>query len=135
MSRQAKLNLVGIALLPLAAVLSTWISGQNGVFNPYSATYITIFAMNGGLMVVAGVISGLFLLGTKGEFARFLVVLPTLVPAVWGTLWYLSAAISPAEVAAGAEYIGAPQLLLMAVIGFGCLAFLVWLTGLFRKSS
>jgi hypothetical protein len=77
-------------------------------------------------MLLLGESSWLLLRKAKGDTARMIAITPTLIPAAIGIVWYLSRAIFPAEVAPGAEYIAAPQYLLIWVVGISVLA---WIGG------
>lgn len=125
MSRHARLNLLGMILLPTAAMIGLFIGALNGVMKPYAGTYISVAAMNGALMLVAGLISALLLRKASGDTACLVAVAPTLVPSVWGSLWYLWRGVVPATVAPGAEFIAAPQYLLIGILGMTFLS-LIW---------
>ncbi len=109
MTRQARYNILGIFLLPVAAVVCAWIAKQNGVWQAYSDTYIWLFQMNLIVMVIAGILTGPLLWRSGTELARWIAITPTWVTAGIGSLWYLWRALFPAEIAAGAEYIGVLQ--------------------------
>ena len=135
MTTQAKWVLIGLLLLPVAACIGVAIAGANGVWDPYSATYVTVFGMNLVVTVVGSVISWLLLRRAEGELARWAAALPTIGPAIFGTAWYISRAIFPAEVAPGAEYIGGPQYLIIAVFGLAVLVLLLRITGLVSRTA
>jgi hypothetical protein len=116
MTTQGKWNLLGIVLLPAAAVLGAALAASNGVLEAYRATYIFLFALNFVITVPAALLSALFLRRSSGNMARWIAILPTLVPVAVGSVWYLWRGLMPASVAPGAEYIGAPQYLLVAVL-------------------
>jgi len=125
MTSHGKWNLYGLLLLPLCATLAALI-----VFGWRTDTLLAVFGMNLAPMLIAAPVSGLLLLLTRraAPGIRLLAVSPTVLPAVIGSLWYLGRAIVPAAVAPGAEYIAAPQYLLMGVLLLivialvGCLA-------------
>jgi hypothetical protein len=119
-----------MVLLPLAAVLAAAIATANGVWNAYGDTYITVGILNSIITVPAAFFSWLFLRRSSGDRARMIAIMPTLVPAVWGSVWYLWYAFFPAEIAAGAEYLGAPQYLFVAMLATIFLVLLLRLTGL-----
>jgi len=135
MTTQGKLNLLGLVLLPAAAVLGAVLATSNGVFNAYSATYVFLFWLNCVITVPAVLLSGLLLRRSTGDRARWIAVLPTLVPVTIGTVWYLWRGISPATVAPGAEYIGAPQYLMVALIVVAFLVLFVRVTGIAPRTD
>ena len=120
MTSYGKLNLLGMLLLPIAASVAALI-----VFGNRTDTLITVFGLNLVPMLISGVVSALLLKGAnrvgKGQG---IAVWPTLIPAALGAIWYLFRAVVPAEVAPGAEYIAAPQYLLMGVILLSVVAWL-----------
>ena len=125
MTWHGKLNLIGMLSLPVATMVAARVAEQNGVWNPYAATYGWLFAMNAIPMLLGGLVSWWLLRKTTGDTARMIAVTPTLIPAAIGIIWYFWRAIFPAEVAPGAEYIAAPQYLLIWVAGISLLAWLV----------
>ncbi len=116
MTTQGKLNLLGIVLLPAAAVVGAVLATSNGVFEAYKDTYVFLFALNCVITVPAALMSALFLRRSSGNISRWIAILPTVVPVAVGSVWYLWRGIVPASVAPGAEYIGAPQYLLVAML-------------------
>lgn len=135
MTRQGKLNFAAMILLPLAAMLAAAIATMNGVWEAYSATYITVAVLNSIITVPAAFFSWLFLRRSTGDTARLIAILPTLIPSVWGSVWYLWYAFFPADVAAGAEYLGAPQYLFIAMLATTFLVLLARLTRLAPRAS
>ena len=135
MTVQGKWNLIGLFLLPVAAVLGVAIAGANGVWQPYGMTYVTVFGLNLVVTVIAVIISWLLLRRAQGDRARWLAVLPTLGPAIYGAFWYLGRALFPAKVAPGAEYIGAPQYLLVAVLAIAVLVLLLRITRIVPRAA
>ena len=113
MTYHGKWNLYGMLLLPLCATLAALI-----VFGWRTDTLVAVFGLNLVPMLIAAPVSGLLLLLTRraSPGVRFLAIAPTVVPAALGSLWYLGRALAPASVAPGAEYIAAPQYLLMGVL-------------------
>jgi hypothetical protein len=130
MTKQGKLNLLAMLLLPVGAIIGARLATATGVWLAYGDTYVAIFALNCVISVPAALISGLFLRRSLGERARWIAILPTVLPAVYGAVWYLFRGIFPAEVAAGAEYLAAPQYLLIAMLAITFLVLLVRVTRL-----
>ena len=129
------MNLAGMLLLPVAATVAAGIATMNGVWNAYQDTYITVFVINSIITVPAAFFSWLFLRRSTGDTARMIAIMPTLLPSVVGSVWYLWYAFFPAEVAAGAEYLGAPQYLFLGMIGTLFLILLLRVTGLAPRES
>ena len=129
MTKHGTLNLAAMFLLPVAAVIAGFIATLNGVWNAYSATYIAVFSTTIAVTLPAAFFSWLFLRRSTGETARLIAIMPCLFPAVLGSVWYLWYALFPAEIAAGAEYLGFPQYLLLIMLGT---TFLVLLLRLLR---
>jgi len=120
MTSYGKMNLLGMLLLPVAATVAALI-----VFGARTDTLITVFSLNLVPMLIGGLVASLLLRGAnragKGQgIARW----ATPIPSVLGAIWYLFRAVFPAEVAPGAEYIAAPQYLLMGVILLSVVAWL-----------
>jgi hypothetical protein len=130
MTKQGKLNLLAMFLLPVGAIIGARLATASGVWLAYGDTYVYVFAMNAIITVPAALMSGLFLRRSTGERARWIAILPTVLPAIYGAVWYIWRGIFPAEVAAGAEYLGAPQYLLIGMLAITLLVLLVRLTGL-----
>ena len=120
MTSYGKMNLLGMLLLPIAATVAALI-----VFGTRTDTLITVFGLNLVPMLIGGLVGALLLRGANraGKGQR-IALWPTLIPAVVGAIWYLFRAVVPAEVAPGAEYIAAPQYLLMGVILLSVVAWL-----------
>jgi hypothetical protein len=135
MTTQGKLNLLGIILLPAAAVLGAALATSNGVFNAYRDTYIFIFALNCVVTLPAALLSGLFLRRSLGNKSRWIAILPTLIPVAIGSVWYIWRGISPASVAPGAEYIGAPQYLMVILLGISFFVLLIRVTGIVSRAD
>jgi hypothetical protein len=135
MTKQGKYNLLGICALPVTAVLAAYIATLNGVWNAYSDTYIFLFQLNFGLMLVVGLLSGLLLRWSGGERSRWLAVSPTLLTATYGGLWYLFRGLVPAKVAPGAEYIGALQYLLIIALAAAFIVLLLRVTGVVKRTA
>jgi hypothetical protein len=114
------MNLAGMLLLPASASVAALIC-----FGPRTDTLITVFALNLVPMLIAGLVSWLLLRGAaRAGKGQGIALWPTIIPAVFGAVWYLWRAVMPAEVAPGAEYIAGPQYLLMAVVVLGIVAWI-----------
>jgi hypothetical protein len=135
MTKHGALNLTGMILLPAAAVLAAYIATLNGVWNAYSDTYIWLFIVNSAITVPAAFFSWLMLRRSVGDTSRSIAILPTLAPAIYGAVWYFYRAIIPAEVAPGAEYLAAPQYLLIGMLAMTFLVLLMRITGLAPRIS
>jgi len=135
MTTQGKLNLLGIVLLPAAAILGAALATSNGVFQAGTDTYIFIFALNCVVTLPAVLLSSLFLRRSLGKKSRWIAILPTLVPVAIGSFWYVWRGISPAVVAPGAEYIGAPQYLVVILLAVSFAVLLVRVTGMVPRTD
>ena len=112
MTGYGKMNLTGMLLLPVAASLAALIS-----FGSRSDTLITVFALNLVPMLISGLVSWLLLRGAaRAGKGQGIALWPTIIPAVFGAVWYLWRAFMPDPVAPGAEYIAGPQFLLIGVV-------------------
>jgi hypothetical protein len=112
------MNLAGMLLLPAAASVAALI-----VFGARSDTLLTVFALNLVPMLISGLVSWLLLRGAlRAGKGQGIALWPTIIPAVFGAVWYLWRAFVPDPVAPGAEYIAGPQYLLMGVIVLGIVA-------------
>jgi len=120
MTSYGKMNLLGMLLLPVAATVAALI-----VFGARTDTLITVFSLNLVPMLIGGLVASLLLRGAnRAGKGQSIALWPILIPAVLGAIWYLFRAVVPAEVAPGAEYIAAPQYLLMGVILLSVVAWL-----------
>jgi len=135
MTTQGKLNLLGIVLLPAAAMAGAALATANGVFEAYGGTYIFLFVLNCVITLPAALLSGLFLRRSLGNKSRWIAILPTLVPVFIGSVWYLWRGIMPASVAPGAEYIGAPQYLLIGMLVVTFLVLVIRVTGIVPRTA
>ena len=101
MTKQGTYNLVGMVMLPVAAVVAGYISTLNGTWEGYGATYVALLVINSLVSVPAAFFSWLLLRRSVGERPRWIAIMPTMLPAVCGSLYYLFRALIPQEVAAG----------------------------------
>jgi hypothetical protein len=135
MTKQGKINLLGLVFLPAAAVLGAALATMNGAFNAYGATYAFVFIMNCVITIPAVLLSGLFLRWSGGEKSRWIAITPMLVPVAIGSVWYIWRGLVPATVAPGAEYIGAPQYLVVALLGVTFIVLLLRVTGMVSRAD
>jgi hypothetical protein len=135
MSKHGTLNLLAMLLLPVTVTVAAAIATANGVWNAYSDTYIFLFQLNCIVTVPAAFFSWLLLRRSTGDRARLIAISPTVVPAVYGSVWYLWRAIFPAEVAPGAEYLGAVQYLMIGMIAMLFIVLLGRVTGFLPRAS
>jgi len=127
MTKYGKLNLLGMASVPLMAVVSSLI-----VFPGNMDAAMSLFGINLLPVLIGGLFSWLMLRKANNDTASVVAILPTIVPAAWIVGWYMWRLISPAIVAPGAEYIAAPQYHILAVIAVGLFAFVL---GFFVRSK
>ena len=135
MTAQGKINILGIVLLPFAAVLGAALATSNGVFQAYTATYVFLFALNLVISLPAALLSYLFLRRSTGDLPRWIAILPTLVPVTVGSVWYLYRGLVPALVAPGAEYVGAPQYLIVGLLAVTFVVLVLRLTGIAPRTA
>lgn len=135
MTKHGALNLAAMFLLPVAATIAAAIATANGVWEAYTATYIFLFQLNCLVTVPAAFFSWLFLRRSIGDGPRMLAILPTVVPAVYGSVWYIWRGIFPAEVAPGAVYLGAIQYLMVGMIVTTFIVLLLRVTGVVPRIS
>jgi hypothetical protein len=122
MSSYGKINLLAMLGLPIVAVLASII-----MFGARSDTVVFVFGINIVPMLIGGLISALLLrsLNKSGRSGQFIAVSPTLVPAAFGTVWYLYSALLSADPGAGREYIAAPIYMLIGALIIGVVAWIV----------
>lgn len=135
MTKQGKYNLLGVILLPVAAVLAGAIATANGVWEAYGKTYGFLFGLNFVFMLVVALFSGLLLLWAAGDKSRWLAVAPTLLTAGVGAVWYIWSAIFPSAVAPGWQFIGVPQYLLTVAAVSLVVVLVMRLTGIVSKTA
>lgn len=119
MSVYGKLNLLAMLLLPAVATLAGLV-----VFGLGPETLFTVFGLNLMVMLFGGFFAAVLIRGGRGSGAvgARIALLPSLVPAVIGSGWYLWRAVLPETVAPGREYIAGPQYLLRLVFGLWVVA-------------
>jgi hypothetical protein len=123
MTSYGKANLLAMVGLPAAAALAALI-----VFGPRLDTVATVFGLNLVVTLFGGLFAALLLRGARkaGGAGSSIALWPSVIPAMFGGVWYLFRAVSPEEVAPGREYLAGPQYLLMITIGLWILA---WIAG------
>ncbi|MEO7385357.1 MAG: hypothetical protein ABIX37_00315 [Gammaproteobacteria bacterium] len=120
MTSYGKINLLSMLLLPVAASVAALI-----VFGTRTDTLVAVFGINLVPMLIGGLVAGLLLrAANRAGKGQGIALWPTLIPAVVGAIWYLFRAVVPEAVAPGAEYIAAPQYLLMGVVLLSVVAWL-----------
>jgi hypothetical protein len=127
MTKYGKLNLLGMAAVPLMAVVSSLV-----VFGARLDTAFSLFLINLLPVLLGGLFSWLMLRKANNDISALVAILPTVIPALWIFCWYVLRLVSPAAVAPGAEYIAAPQYHVMAVLVFAVISFVV---GFFVRSK
>lgn len=125
MTSYGKLNLLAMISMPALATLAAAITPA--LAEPYAATFVTIFVINLVVMLVGGLGTALLLRGARrrGASPSPVTLLPSLVPAVVGSAWYLFRGVMPEAEAPGREILAGPQYLLMAAIGLWIVAWIV----------
>ena len=122
MTSYARINLISMIAMPVLAMVAAAITPA--LDQPYLATFVTIFVINLVVMLIGGLGTALMIRGARrrGVTASPVVLLPSLVPAIVGSAWYLFRAVVPETVAPGAEILAVPQYLLFAAIALwlGC---------------
>lgn len=119
MTNYGKYNLYAMVGLPVIAAL-----GSIVVFGFLPETIVFVFGANLLPMLLGGLVSALLLRfavkpGGKGQM---IAILPTLVPAVFGILWYIGGVITSNSFDAGREYFAVPLYLVMWVIAISIVA-------------
>ncbi len=129
MTSYGKINLLAMIGLPLSAVAAGFIS-----FGARPDTLGVLFAMNLVVTLFGGLFAALLLRGARrsGGIGSGIALWPSVIPAAFGSLWYLFRAVSPEEVAPGRETLAGPQMLLMAVFALWIIA---WITGRIVRAS
>ena len=113
MSRYGQINLIGIVALPLFAAAGSLI-----VFGARADTQLFVLGTNAIPMLIGGLVSGLLIrsVNKAGADGHMLALAPSLIPAVFGFIWYLYGAFARGA-DAGVEYFAGPFYLLgLAII-------------------
>ena len=124
MTSYGKLNVLAMFGMPAAATLAAAITPALDA--PYAATFVTIFLINLIVMLVGGLATALLLRGASkaGGAGSGIALLPSLVPALIGSVWYLYRGLVPEDVAPGREILAGPQYLLLLAIGLWMVAWI-----------
>lgn len=119
MTNYGKYNLYAIIGLPVIAAL-----GSIVVFGFLPDTFVYVFGVNLLPMLLGGLVSALLLrfAAKPGGKGQLIAILPSLVPAVFGILWYVGGVITSGSFDAGREYFAVPLYLLMWVIAMSIIA-------------
>jgi hypothetical protein len=120
MSRYGKMNLIAMIGLPVIAGLGSII-----VFGVRIDTQVFVMGTNAVPMLIGGLVSALLIrsVSRSGRDNFYLALSPTLVPAAFGLLWYLSGIVAPGA-DAGREYFAGPFYLLAWAIGTALVAWI-----------
>ena len=120
MSRYGRINLIGMLGLPLVAVVGSII-----IFGLLIETQLFVLWTNAVPMLIGGLVSWLLLRSARksGSRGSYIAVLPTLVPATFGVLWYLLGVVAPGA-DSGREYFAGPFYLLAWAIGTAVFAWI-----------
>jgi hypothetical protein len=131
MSPYGKLNLLGIAGLPLLAT-----AGSIALFGVRADTQFFVFGTNAIPMLIGGLVSALLLrsVNKSGGRGHWLALAPTLVPAGFGILWYLYGAVALTD-DAGREYFAGPFYLLALAVATAVIASIGWIASRKRLSA
>ena len=131
MSRYGKMNLIAMIALPVIAGLGSVI-----IFGVRIDTQVFVIGTNAVPMLIGGLVSALLLrsVNRSGGDDFYLALSPTLVPAAFGLLWYLSGIVSRGN-DSGREYFAGPFYLLALAIVTAILAWIGYLVVRSKKST
>jgi hypothetical protein len=118
MSRYGKMNLMMMIALPVIAGL-----GSIMIFGVRIDTQVFVMVTNAIPMLIGGLVSALLIrsVSRSGGDGFYLALSPTLIPAAFGLLWYVSGIIAPAA-DSGREYFAGPFYLLAWAVGTAIIA-------------
>jgi hypothetical protein len=118
MSRYGKMNLMMMVALPVIAGL-----GSIMIFGVRIDTQVFVMVTNAIPMLIGGLVSALLIrsVSRSGGDGFYLALSPTLIPAAFGLLWYVSGIIAPAA-DSGREYFAGPFYLLAWAVGTAIIA-------------
>jgi len=131
MSRYGKMNLITMIALPVIAGLGSVI-----IFGVRVDTQVFVIGTNAVPMLIGGLVSALLLrsINRSGGDEFYLALSPTLVPAAFGLLWYLSGIVARGN-DSGVEYFAGPFYLLALTIVTAILAWIGYLVVRSKKST
>ena len=131
MSRYGKMNLIAMIALPVIAGLGSVI-----IFGVRIDTQVFVIGTNAVPMLIGGLVSALLLrsVNRSGGDDFYLALSPTLVPAAFGLLWYLSGIVVRGN-DSGREYFAGPFYLLALAIVTAILAWIGYLVVRSKKST
>ena len=131
MSRYGRMNLIVMFGLPVIAGLGSVI-----IFGVRIDTQIFVIGTNAVPMLIGGAVSALLLrsVNRTGRDNFYLALSPTLVPAAFGLLWYLSGMVARGA-DSGREYFAGPFYLLALAIVTAILAWIGYLVMRSNKSA
>jgi len=131
MSRYGKVNLIAMIALPVIAGLGSVI-----IFGVRIDTQVFVIGTNAVPMLIGGLVSALLLrsVNRSGGDDFYLALSPTLVPAAFGLLWYLSGIVVRGN-DSGREYFAGPFYLLALAIVTAILAWIGYLVVRSKKST
>ncbi len=131
MSRYGKMTLIAMIALPVIAGLGSVI-----IFGVRIDTQIFVIGTNAVPMLIGGLVSALLLrsINRSGGDEFYLALSPTLVPAAFGLLWYLSGIVVRGN-DSGREYFAGPFYLLALAIVTAILAWIAYLVVRSKKST
>jgi len=123
MTSYGKMNLLAMVGLPAAAAVAALIS-----FGPRVDTMVAVFGINLVVTLFGGLFAALLLRGARkaGGVGAGIALWPSVLPAVFGGIFYLFRAVVPEDVAPGREYLAGPQYLLLITIALWIVA---WIAG------
>ncbi len=132
MTAYGRLNLLALLGTPAIATLAAAITPA--LDSPDGASYVTIFLINLLVMLVAALLASLLLRRARrsGDAHSMMALLPSSVPAVVGSGWYLYRSVVPDTVAPGREFLAVPVYLLVASVVLWIVA---WLGGRMRPAG
>lgn len=132
MSNYGKYNLYAILGLPVIAAL-----GSIVVFGFLPDTIVFVFGVNLLPMLIGGLVAALLLrfAARPGSKGQLIAILPSLVPAVFGIVWYAGGVITSGSFDAGREYFAVPLYLVMWVLAMSIVALIGCLIARSSSSS
>jgi len=123
MSSYGKINLLAMFVMPLFAVFGALI-----VFGARADTLVYVFGTNLAPMLIGGFCSGLLIrAANKSANNKFRIALmPSLLPAAFGILWYLAGLFNLGAGDSGREYFAGPIYLVGLAVSVSIIATIVY---------